>query len=203
DYKNSLPMMSNFLFQVALGMVLGDATMYRVSREAIIKFEQGAIQKDFLFHVFKLFSEYCFMLVPGTRLHLRGVNIGQIKSYWFKTFSHPTFSVLWELLFVDGKKVILEGLILNHLTDVGLAYWIMCDGSLDGRIMILHTQGFTLEENNIISNELNIKFGFNTKVVPHKHKYFVIQFSGKDANKLHEILKDNLIPSMMYKLPKK
>lgn len=63
-------MMSNFLFQVALGMVLGDATMYRVSREAIIKFEQGAIQKDFLFHVFKLFSEYCFMLVPGTRLHL-------------------------------------------------------------------------------------------------------------------------------------
>lgn len=44
-------------------------------------------------------------------------------------------------------------MIANHLTARGLAYWIMCDGSLQRgrRSLILHTQGYTEEENLLLS----------------------------------------------------
>lgn len=48
DWKKNLPMINSKLFQLILGMVLSDATMYRVSREALVKFEQG-IRKSFYF----------------------------------------------------------------------------------------------------------------------------------------------------------
>ena len=45
DWKKNLPMINSKLFQLILGMVLSDATMYRVSREALVKFEQGGLIK--------------------------------------------------------------------------------------------------------------------------------------------------------------
>lgn len=203
DWKKTLPIIGDVLFQVVLGIVLGDASIYRVSREALVKFEQGVNQKDFIFHLFELLKQYCFMAMPGIRYVLSGSNRGNIKSYWFKTFTHVSFSIIWDLIYIDGKKVIQEGLILNHLGPIRLAYWIMCDGSLSGRIMTLHTQGFTQAENIILSNELNQKFGFNTKVIPHKGKYFVIKFSSEDARKIHDLIDRHIIPSMKYKVPKK
>ena len=50
----------------------------------------------------------------------------------------------------------------------------------------------------MISQELN---GFKTKVVKHKNK-FVVQFTTSDANKLHDLIKPHLIPTMQYKLPR-
>lgn len=81
----------------------------------------------------------------------------------------------------------------------------MGDGSLhrEGRVLTLHTQGFTKKENDILSTELNKKFGFRTKVITHKNVSHVIQFSTKDANKLHDIISPYMIPSMRYKVPRK
>lgn len=81
----------------------------------------------------------------------------------------------------------------------------MGDGSLhrEGRVLTLHTQGFSKEENIILSGELNTKFGFHTKVVTHKTTSYVIQFSTKDANSLHDIILPHIIPSIKYKLPRK
>jgi hypothetical protein len=41
-----------------------------------------------------------------------------------------TFNSLWDLFIIEGKKSIRPGLITNHLTDLGLTYWRMDDGSL-------------------------------------------------------------------------
>jgi hypothetical protein len=59
-----------------------------------------------------------------------------VKSYSVRTFSQITFLGLYELFIVNGVKVITAGLVINHLTALGLAYWVMCDGSLDGNTMI-------------------------------------------------------------------
>ena len=67
-------------------MVLSDACMYRVSNHPLIKFEQGYLQKEFLFKLFSLFGGYCFMIEPGERIELHGERKGSIKSYWFKLF---------------------------------------------------------------------------------------------------------------------
>lgn len=200
-----MPMINSTLFQLILGMVLSDASIYRISRQALVKFEQGVDQKAFLFHLFDMCSEYCFMLEPGVRYYIRGPKVGLVKSYWFKTFSHTSFSVIWDLFYLDNKKTIRSGIITNHLDTIGLAYWIIGDGSLhrEGRVLTLHTQGFSWDKNNILSSELNAKFGFNTKVVAHKNITYVIQFSTKDANKLHDIINLHIIPEMKYKVPRK
>lgn len=93
--------------------------MYYVSREALIKFEQGVFffffkkkdQKDFLFHLFESFSAYCFTAEPGTRFEKNT----SVKSYWFKTFSFPDWARLFVLIHekVNGKwkKTIKQGVI--------------------------------------------------------------------------------------------
>ena len=213
--RTRLPMIDSKLFQLILGMVLSDATMYRVSHEALVKFEQGGRspdQKEFLFHLFQECKEYCFMTEPGIRKHIHGAKQGEVKSYWFKTFSHKSFAVICDLFYDTSNGVIKKtikapeggGTILTHLNVVGLAYWVIGDGSLhrEGRVLTLHTQGFSHDENKMISEELNLKFGFKSKVVKHKNK-FVVQFTTSDANKLHDLIKPHLIPTMQYKLPRK
>ena len=81
----------------------------------------------------------------------------------------------------------------------------MGDGSLhrEGRVLTLHTQGFTEEENSILSSELNSKFGLNSKVIVHKTHMTVIQFPTIDANTLHDLISPYVIPSMKYKVPRK
>jgi len=188
-------------------MILSDACMYKKSNHALIKFEQGYIQEEFLIHLFSLFKSYCFMDEPGKRIDLYGERKGLIKSFWFKTFSFYSFDEIWNLFYIKSNdkaiKTIQECLILNHLTDRGLAYWIMGDGSLnkDKKTMILHTQSYTKTENLILSRELNEKFGFSSEVILHKKKYFVVKFNSKDALTLHNLIKPYIIESMKYKIP--
>ena len=204
NYKYSLPKLPCSLFEVAVGMLLGDACMYKVSKQAYIKFEQGSKQKLFLMHLFSIFKTYCFMGKPGTRLHLRGIYKGKEKSFWFKTFSHTSFTKIFILFYIKKhtkntySKKIRENLIFDFLTPRKLAYWVMCDGSLqkDKKTIILHSQGFSLQENSILSNELNLKFKLHSKVILHKKKYYVIQTAKNDAACIYKLIQPYVIFSM-------
>lgn len=44
------------------------------------------------------------------------------------------------MFYVKGVKTIQPGIIVNNLSGLGLAYWVMSDGSNDSKSMILHTQ---------------------------------------------------------------
>lgn len=198
-----MPPLSSDLFDISIGMILGDATMYHVSRDASIKFEQGVHQKEFCFHLFDLFSNYCFMQQPKPR-YVKSEKI--IKSYWFKTFSFPDFTKLYRLFYHQTEtkrvKIIQKGLITQYLTPKGFAFWIMCDGSLqkDGKTLILHTQNYTLIENTPLSNELNDKFNLHSRVIPHKKIYHVIEIPKQDSSKMVELVESFMIPSMTYKI---
>jgi hypothetical protein len=80
----------------------------------------------------------------------------------------------------------------------------MSDGSLQKNLltMILHTQSFSYEENVILSYELNEKFKFNTQVILHKKKYWVIKFNSNDALNLKNLIKPYMHSSLAYKIPK-
>jgi hypothetical protein len=81
DWKKILPLLPIELREIAIGMIISDACMYRVSKEALIKFEQGYLQQEFLFHLFNVFKTYCFMTEPGKRITLHGHRKGFIKSF--------------------------------------------------------------------------------------------------------------------------
>lgn len=67
NWKKQLPFIDSSLFQMILGIVLSDATIYYISKEALIKFEQGVNQKEFLYHLFDRCKIYCFIIEPGKR----------------------------------------------------------------------------------------------------------------------------------------
>ena len=236
DWKKKLPELPLFLKEVSIGMILSDATMYKVSKHAFIKFEQGYQQQDFLRYLFDIYKLYCFMDEPGVRFELKGPRKGLPKSFWFKTFSHPSFTEIWNLFYEEDdfnlpsresekgigshvpsvkqgpcptvntkfKKVIKKNLIKDNLTDIGLSFWVMGDGSLqkDGKTMILHTQSYNEFENNLLSSELNAKFNFQTKVIKHKEIYNVIKFNSNDSTILKNIIDKHIYSSMSYKIPK-
>ena len=208
NYKSQIKPLPENHFNILIGMLLGDATMYYVSREAYIKFEQGWKQKNFLDHQFDLFSGYSFMIEPRPGYKRDGTTL---KSYWFKTFSFHEFTRLYSLFYqkIDGKvkrkKMIEKGFLTKYLTEIGFAYWVMCDGSLDSKTkktLTLHTQCFDENQNLILSSELNEKFGLQSHVIPHKKKYFVIEIPGRDSKLVHNLIEPYLISSMRYKLPR-
>lgn len=169
-----------------------------------MKIEQGYMQKDFVDHLFRVFSKYCFSTSAQAYIPNKGVRKGLVKSYWFKTFSHTSFTEIWNLFYVNGVKTIQPGLVLNHINGLGLAYWVMSDGSLqnDSQSMILHTQSFTKAENEMLSNELNIKFGLHSRVISHKKKYWVIFIPRQDAALLNQLISPHMLPYFSYKVPK-
>jgi LAGLIDADG DNA endonuclease family. len=209
EWETKLPPLPLNLREIAIGMILSDACMYKKSKHALIKFEQGYLQEEFLLHLFSIFKVYCFMIEPGKRLTLKGLRKGLTKSFWFKIFSHYSFTEIWNLFYINldtsnqSVKIIQEGLIKNNLTARGLAYWVMGDGSLqkDNKTMILHTQSYTKTDNLILSKELNEKFYFSTEVISHKKKYWVIKFNSKDAPILRNLIKSHVHSSMIYKIP--
>lgn len=205
-WKLKQPALNSKLFEIAVAMVLSDATMAKTSTQALIKFEQGYKQENFLYHLFYLFKGYSFMDNPGSRVTKDGPRKGLTKSFWFKTFSHPSFTAVYNLFYTNLNcktvKTVNVGLVTNHINSLGLAYWIMGDGSLNKDCLILHTQGFTYSEQLILSNELNAKFGFHSIVIPHKTVYHVIKIPGKDLLTLRDLIQPHIIPSMSYKVPK-
>jgi hypothetical protein len=122
DKKLLVPNLSDLLFSILVGCLLGDATIYKISSNASVKFEQGYMHKEYLFHLFLIFNDYVFQTKPHERIELRGKRVGSIKSYSFKTFSHPTFNKFYDLFIINSKKSIQPGLIFNYLTPIGLAY---------------------------------------------------------------------------------
>lgn len=122
NIRNSLPMLNPVLMEIAVAMVLSDAGLAWTSADAHMKIEQGYKQKDLVYHLFELFKEYCFAVSPQEYIDKKGERKGLVKSYWFKTFSHPSFTIIWNMFYVDGIKTITPGIVLNHINGLGLAY---------------------------------------------------------------------------------
>jgi hypothetical protein len=144
-------------------------------------------------------SKQIFGYAKGT--YKRGV----IKSYSFRTITHPAFNEIYNLFICtssgDGKKTYKRGLITNYITSVGLSYWVRDDGNLQkNNEIIFFTMGFTEKINIQIVIELNRKFKLNRKVVCHKKKYWAIYIPASDAPTMREHLQ-YLPDSMKYKMP--
>ena len=70
-HKKTIDHLPTQLFDIAIGCILGDACMYRISKNSKIKFEQGYIHKEYLFHLFDLFKDFSFHDKPYTRYEIK------------------------------------------------------------------------------------------------------------------------------------
>lgn len=202
EYKASLKGLNQIQFQSCIGLILGDVRLEinKKGNAGLLKFEWSYKSKEYVFHVYNLFKDYCFTKpYVCTRTNINGK---EVKTWRFQTITHKDFLPLCDLFLTNNKKAIKQGLIMNHLSPRGLAYWFIDDGGILGshrRGIQFHTQGFNKSEVEIICQELKEKFNFDCWVYLHKGKP-LINISSKNYFEFVKITEQYIVPRMKNKL---
>jgi hypothetical protein len=120
--RNSF-VLTNDLKDILVGLALGDLSIrtFPKGKNAYLQFEQGAVHKDYLLHLYDLFKDYCS---SGPKISNRKKDPITNKVYsriTFFTCCLPCFNFYYDLFYKAGKKI-LPPTIDQLLTARGLAF---------------------------------------------------------------------------------
>jgi len=194
--------LNDFQEQVLIGVILGDLYMRKSSKVANTRlvFRQGSVHSAYLLHLYKLFQ--VFVNTPPAITTIVDKNTERSRyNLHFSTLALPCFNKYYELFYVDGKKQIPTN-IVEYLTPVGLAYWIMDDGSYTGAGLRLSTNAFDKKDLNLLIDALEKNFSITATIN--------VQYKDKDQNTLYItkaqlpqlklLVSEYMCPDMMSKL---
>lgn len=195
------------------GILLGDAHLSTQDNGKTYRlhFYQSEKHKHYVFHLYDIFKEWC---LSEPKIIERTYNSGVYKGkkatmISFKTVSSGSFRFYAHVFtHKNSEKKLkltkkLPKLIHRWLTPISLAYWYMDDGSIKdkkSKAVYLHTQGFSLNEVQLLCEVLQNKFNLLAKPVKKKDKY-QIYISSKTYIILRNLIFPYLIPEMHYKFP--
>jgi len=187
--------LSSDIKETIVGLILGDLYIYKYRVNATLRFKQSIIHKDYIEHLYELFSSYC-PSAPITTNPAPDKRTGKVyKSVCFNTYSLPCFNELQKIFYPLGTKIIPSN-IGELLTPRGLCYWICDDGYWCNNGVHLCTNSFTLDEINLLVKVLTEKFTLKCSISANK----VIRISSKSVPHLRTLLTP-MMPSMMqYKI---
>lgn len=172
--------------------------------------EQAVSNAAYIHHLNLLFYSlgYCPSFVPklvkksDKFKNIQTDNTADRFNYRLTLFTFTSF--LWvHLGFYNSagiKRVPLW--IADFLTPIGLAHWIMQDGSRQiGQGVNLATNSFSYEDCVFLANILSSKFSFRTSVVKSgKPNQWKISIWKESMPVLAQLVKPYIIPEMRYKL---
>jgi len=148
--------LSDELRQILVGLLLGDlyAQKPKGGVNVLLRFTQGIIHMDYLLHLYDLFKTLSTQAPKINQMKAHKVTGKSYSSIRFNSYSLPCFNELYELFYVDGKKVVPSN-IGELLTPLSLAYWIADDGGFNNRdrAIVISTQSFRLQEVNLLNSE--------------------------------------------------
>jgi len=210
-YKQQLTSLSKVEGQVAIGIMLGDASLQTQDggKSYRLKLLQGDKNKDYLFHLCTVFSRW-ILSPPSPQNRQSKITGKDLKAWRSQTISHKAFNILAKI-FLDerGKKRILPNLVKEHLTDRSLAYWLMDDGGKSNynkdrpklKGVTINTQGFSKAEVDSMVAQLISVLGLDCWMGRNKGKWTIV-ISGKSFPMLAKRIGPYIHPSMVYKFPK-
>lgn len=199
---NSKPFTTNYSLskeqrEAVVGMVLGDGSLAVTSnnRKARLRFTHGKKQLSYLQYKLGILENLCN--TEGIYKGKSGYTNNDV--YCINTYSTLDFYDLYNKIYC-GKEEDFLG-VLNELTPVSLAFWIMDDGSLNKKVYTLSTHSFSKEKNEVIVSILNSKFGLKSRLCFDKRvkKYYIV-FSTEASKRLSSIIAPYVHTSMEYKL---
>lgn len=206
NYKKSL-VLTDLQKNVIIGTLMGDASMaYRSGKPVYgIKFEQSIKNIEYINHLYSILEPFCGMIPAIRKIKEKG-KFKERESIWFRTYRHDLFKFYFDLFYtIDNNKLKkhIPKKFNQFLNAEVLAYWFMDDGSCsyyknEAVGIVLHTQGFTYEENIQLSEYLQEVFGFR-EVRLWKDRVYVTLFVG-DFELFKNIVKPYILPCFLYKL---
>ena len=189
---NTVGSLTQFQKSLIIGTILGDGYLRIIPgrKNAFLEINHSFSQKEYVDWKFEILQNICI-----SKPKIRKGNGNRI-AYRFYTKQIPELTKIYKIFYKEKKKIVPNNLELNALT---LSVWFMDDGSKCGNSnFYLNTQQFSEKHQIKLLNCLR-KFGLQANLNKDK-KYYRIRFLSSSINKLKELLKNNIIPSMIYKL---
>jgi len=191
--------LSEDLTNILVGLILGDLYIHKQRVNARLCFKQSIIHKDYLEHLYELFTNYCSSapVITNRGPDKRTGNV--YNSIYFYSYSLPCLNEFHNLFYVDGKKVVPTN-IADLLTPSGLCYWICDDGYWQKNGVCLCTNSFTLDEVKLLVKVLTEKLDLKCTIFGGNSEGHRIRISSKSVPHLRSLIASKMPPSMQYKI---
>jgi LAGLIDADG DNA endonuclease family len=188
-----------------IGSLLGDGTM-RMGKNAVnanFKVEQGLVQKEYVVWKYEILKPLVFT-EPKISYRYTAEKVKYPKSWWFRTIRHPLLTEIYDTFYIrngykTGRKIIPKN-IIDLLDPLGLAVWIMDDGSYNKGCIDISTYSFLLSEIKLLQNTLRKKFNVDILYYKDRDKGYRMYCNMKETKKLIQTIKPYIIQTMMYKI---
>ncbi len=204
--NNKKVRISKFSKQVLLGTLLGDGSVAfsrkGVSKNARFQMRHSIVQSEWFNWKAKALA---YLATEKSTHKQKPDGFSTNEKLHFETRSLPCLTPYRNWIYPDGIKKVNEQW-LNQIGPIGLMVMWLDDGGLTGegnRKARIHTKGFTLEENQLISNWLKTKWGIENSIqkVLDKGKYYLVIDIYQEQTKkfLNIFMKHNPCESMVKK----
>ena len=190
--------------QVILGTLLGDGSCTNYQNPYAQKgvcFTHSLKQKDYVD-----FKASLLQRIGGKSSQKYSQNSFSPEKYYYQSNSNSSISSCYDIIY--DKKTLKKRITkewLNRLDWLGIAIWYMDDGSLDkaclNNAIFLHTEGFSLEEQNIIMSFFEEKYGFKMTLRDDGRGHNFLRFDTNSSEIIFKNIRNFICPSMQYKLP--
>ena len=189
------------------GMIIGDGHIYSDKRSnGNLRFvaTNGEDQIDYLKYKMSMFNNDGKIVDAG-----RSPYSNKKIYHWFLNVDGNLTNKMKDEIYINGRKTITKEAV-NRLNDVGLALWYMDDGSLTYRdetvqscFVRLNTQALSRDENDLLCEFLNNKYGIECHVRDDRKKdgrnYYFIRISASSTKDFLKIVTPYMCKSMAYK----
>ncbi len=193
--------LNNYLNEVLVGLLLGDGHIQRRSLTANSRFMYSQTVKHEVYFnsIYALFKPFCTSSFTSfTTSHLNKETKVINSSLTFATMALPIFNSFHESFYVNKVKIIPKN-IFDLLIPVGLAFWIMDDGSKHNNGLHLNVYGFSTPDVELLLTILNQKFDLKCSIHMKAHQCRIYIYT-ESMDSLKELVLSHMHPSMLYKL---
>ena len=117
------------IISVLVGSLLGDGHAERLQSGGVrFRFRQRVAHKEYLFWLYDFFNTrgYCSNNLPVHYTQKYGVKV--YEAYHFCTYGFTSLLWIYKLFYTNSKKKVIPANIIDLLTPLALAIWIMDDG---------------------------------------------------------------------------
>ena len=190
--------MNTQLKEILFGTLLGDASLqtYTGGKTWRARFIQSDSHKEYLFHLFDLFSPY--VRTPPKMSEDAAGN----KRWSFNTTVQSDLNEFGKYFYCKSNKTIPSNEILQlYLTPLAISFWFMDDGSRKSncKSYYLCTDCFTFEDvkriGEFIASKYNLLIGYHKKGSSYR-----IYISIKSYFTFRGLIHQHVHSSMYYKL---
>lgn len=184
---------------ILVGCLLGDGRLECRSKAGTARFRvhHADSQRDYVLWKYSYFQKLVGR-APWSTNWLDKRSQRYFRSWFFHTVTTDLFRPVWARFYVEERKIIPKD-IVQELTPLALAVWVMDDGCLFRDSLILNTQSFDRNEQRRLLKAIKDRYGI-VGTINRDRRNLRLRFDRKATSELSEIVRPFVIESLRSKI---